>query len=124
MKKTKKILVTTLALALAIGLSTGVCVAQQPTATDKSAPTKSETKDRIVVKGKIAQMGSAGYYVQGEDPPGELLIVNPNAKQLASLMKKGNTVKIEGYRTISADRLFVEKIDGKKYHGDSKSAVQ
>ncbi len=62
-------------------------------------------------------MGSAGYYVQGEDPPGELLIVNPNAKQLASLMKKGNTVKIEGYRTISADRLFVEKIDGKKYHG-------
>ena len=122
MKKTKRILVTM--LVPVIGLSAAFCAAQQPTATEKSAPTKFETKDRIVVKGKIAQMNSANYYVQGEDPPDALFIDNPNAKQLKSLMKKGNTVKIEGYRTIGADRLFVEKIDGKKYHGDSKSAVQ
>jgi hypothetical protein len=124
MKKQKGILATMLAMVLALGLSAGIFATQQPTAPGKPAPAKSEAKDRIVVKGKIAQMGSAGYYVQGEDPPGELLIVNPNARQLESLMKKGNTVKIEGYRTISADRLFVEKINGKKYHGDSKSAVQ
>ena len=124
MKKTKRILVAMLALALAVGLSAAICAAQQPTAPEKSAPTKSEAKDRIVVKGKIAQMGSAGYYVQGEDPPDALIIDNPNAKQLKSLMKKGNTVKIEGYRTIGADHLFVEKINGKKYHGDTKSAVQ
>ena len=115
---------TMLALVLAIALSAAICAAQQPTATEKSAPTKFETKDRIVVKGKIAQMNSANYYVQGEDPPDALFIDNPNAKQLKNLMKKGSTVKIEGYRTIGADRLFVEKIDGKKYHGDSKSAVQ
>jgi hypothetical protein len=124
MKKTKRTLGAMLALVLAIGLSAAACAARQPTATDKSAPTKSEAKDRIVVKGKIAEMRSAGYYVQGEEPASEFIIVNPNVKQLKSLMKKGNTVKIEGYTTIGADRLFVEKIDGKKYQGDTKSAVQ
>jgi len=124
MKKTKRMLVTILALVLAIGLSAAICAAQQPTATGKSAPTKPEAKNRIVVKGKIAQMGSVGYYLQGEDPASEFIIVNPNEKKLKSLMKKGNTVKIEGYTTIGADRLFVEKIEGKKYQGDSKSAVQ
>ena len=124
MKKTERILETMLALVLAIGLSAAICAVQQPAATEKSAPTKPEAKDRIVVKGKIAQMNSANYYVQGEDPPDALFIDNPNAKQLKNLMKKGSTVKIEGYRTIGADRLFVEKIDGKKYHGDAKTGVQ
>src|SRR5512139_3670664 len=124
MRKTKRTLEAMLALVLASGLSAAACAARQPTAIDKSVPAKSEAKDRIVVKGKIAEMGSAGYYVLGEEPASEFLIVNPNVKQLNKLMKKGNTVRIEGYTTIGADRLFVEKIDGKKYHGDSKTAVQ
>lgn len=124
MKKTKRVLVAMLALVLAIGLSASICVAQQPSATGKSAPAKPEAKDRLMIKGKIGQMGAAQYYVQGEEPPGEYLIVNPNAKQLQGLMKRGKTVKVEGYTTVSADRLFIEKIDSKKYRGDSKSAVQ
>jgi hypothetical protein len=124
MGKTKRILVTMLALTLAIGLSASICVAQQPSATGKSAPAKPEAKDRLMIKGKIGQMGSAPYYVQGEEPPGEYLIVNPNAKQLQGLMKRGKTVKVEGHTTVSADRLFIEKIDGKNYRGDAKSAVQ
>ena len=124
MKKTQRILVTMLALTLAIGLSAAMCMAQQPTAKEKAAPAKSEAKDRLVINGKIGRMGSAQYYVQGEEPPGEYLIVNPNTKQLQGLMKRGKPVKVEGYTTVSADRIFVEKIDGKNYRGDTKSAVQ
>jgi len=124
MKKTQRILVTMLALTLAIGLSAAMCMAQQPAAKEKAAPAKSEAKDRLVINGKIGRMGSAQYYVQGEEPPGEYLIVNPNTKQLQGLMKRGKPVKVEGYTTVSADRIFVEKIDGKNYRGDTKSAVQ
>jgi hypothetical protein len=124
MKKTKRVLVTMLALVLAIGLSAAICAAQQPSVTGKSAPAKPEAKDRLMIKGKIGQMGSAQYYVQGENPPGEYLIVNPNAKQLQGLKKRGKTVRVEGYTTVSADRIFIEKIDGKSYRGDGKANAQ
>jgi hypothetical protein len=124
MKKTMRTLVAMLAIAIAVGLSAALCIAQQSAATKESSPVKSEAKDRLTIKGKIVQMGSTGYYLQGEDPPGEFMIVNPNEKQLKSLMKKGNTVKVEGYTTVSADRLFVEKIDGKRYRGDGRPTAQ
>jgi hypothetical protein len=124
MKKIKRILVILLAVTVALGLNVAISAAQQPLATKESGAAKPEVKDRLVVKGKIAQMKSAGYYVKAEDPPDEFIIVNPNVKQLKNLMKKGKAVNIEGYTTISADRLFIEKINGKKYCGDSKSAVQ
>jgi hypothetical protein len=124
MEKTKRILVTVLALVLAIGLSAVMSMAQQPPAKEKTAPAKPEVKERIVIKGKITEMKSAGYCVQGEDPPEVFIIVNQNAKQLQGLMKKGTTVKVEGYTTVSVDRLFIEKIDGKKYRGDGKANAQ
>jgi hypothetical protein len=124
MEKTKRILVTVLALVLAIGLSAVMSMAQQPPAKEKTAPAKPEVKERIVIKGKITEMKSAGYCVQGEDPPEVFIIVNQNAKQLQGLMKKGKTVKVEGYTTVSVDRLFIEKIDGKKYRGDGKANAQ
>jgi hypothetical protein len=119
MEKTKRILVAMLALVLAIGLSATMSIAQQQAATEKSASVKHDVKERIIVKGKIAYRETfGGYYVQGEDPVGEFFIVNQNARVLKSHMTKGKAIKIEGRLTISADHLFIEKINGKKYRGD------
>ena len=124
MEKAKRILVMMLALMLAIGLSAAPCMAQQPAASKDSAPVKPEAKERIVVKGKIAYMKDMGYYLTGEDQPGEYIIVNPNAKQLKNLMNRKNTIRAEGYLTMGADLFFIEKIDGKKYRGDEKPVAK
>ena len=124
MKKTQRILMTMLALMLAMGLSAALCMAQQPAATKDSAQVKPEAKERIVVKGKIAYMKDMGYYLTGEDQPGEYIIVNPNAKQLKNLMNQKKTIRAEGYLTMGADLFFIEKIDGKKYRGDEKPVAK
>jgi hypothetical protein len=124
MKKTQRILMTMLALMLAMGLSAAICAAQQPAATKEPAQVKPEAKERIVVKGKIAYMKDMGYYLTGEDQPGEYIIVNPNEKKLKSLMKQKKIITAEGYLTMGADLFFIEKIDGKKYRGDGKPAAK
>jgi hypothetical protein len=125
MEKTKRILVAMLALMLTIGFSEAISLAQQPAASEKSAPVKHDTMERIIVKGKIVNRAAfGGYYVQGEDPVGEFFIVNQNARVLKSHMTKGKAIKIEGRLTISADHLFIEKINGKKYSGDGKPAAK
>ena len=73
---------------------------------------------KVTVKGKIEFMQAlGGYFVMGEDPPGEYMIVNQDQKLLENLKKAGKTVIIEGHYTIGADHLFIEKIDGKAYRG-------
>jgi len=70
----------------------------------------------ITVKGKIGQyMGN--YFLKGENPPQEYIIVNGDPKLLDGLLKSGRTVTIEGREAMGADRLFIDKIDGKPYTG-------
>ena len=72
----------------------------------------------VTVTGKIGYMqGARAYVVQGEAPPDELFIVNPDPTVLDDLRKSGKTVTVEGHYTIGADHLFIEKIDGNVYRG-------
>jgi len=81
--------------------------------------TSNKDISQVTIKGKIGYMESlGGYYVQGEDPPSELFIVNKNQKVLKKLKNSGKTHTIKGYLTIGADHLMIEKIDGKKYSAD------
>ena len=45
------------------------------------------------------------------------MVVNPNPKLLGQLSKSGKIVTIQGRLEGGADLLFIEKIDGKPYHG-------
>jgi hypothetical protein len=85
-------------------------IAQKPAETTKPEGSK------IIVKGKIVQSMSR-YFVTGESPPGEFIIVNENTKLLDELLKSGRTVTIEGREAMGADSLFIEKIDGQPYRG-------
>ena len=73
---------------------------------------------KITIKGKVDfQKGLGGFYIKGEEPFGEFIIVNAKPGLLEELKKKGKTILIEGYLTMGADHLFIEKIDGKPYPG-------
>jgi hypothetical protein len=121
MKNMKHIGIVILSLALAVGFY-ATAVAQQPQSPMK-APAM-EKPEKIMVKGKIAYSKSTGYVVRGQVPPGDFLIVNQDKPALESLMKKGKTLNIEGHLTVGADRLFVEKIDGKAYSGAKMKGTQ
>jgi hypothetical protein len=120
MKKMQHIVIVILSLALAVGLcSTAVAQQQAP----MKAPAM-EKPEKIMVKGKIAYAKSTGYIVRGEVPPSDFLIVNQDKGSLKSLMQKGATLNIEGHLTIGADRLFIEKINGKAYSGAKMEGMQ
>lgn len=73
---------------------------------------------QLTVQGKIDYMKAlGGYFVRGEQPPTELIIVNPNEQVLEQLHKSDKKITIEGHLTVGADHLFIEKIDGKPYKG-------
>ena len=74
-----------------------------------------QVSEKVLVKGKVVYTKNLGYYVNGEDPPGDLMVENQNIKVLKKLMKSKKTVTIEGHLTTGADNLFIEKIDGRKY---------
>jgi hypothetical protein len=81
-----------------------------------------QTKDgvnKIILKGKVDNMQMlGGYYIKGENPPGEFMIVNKNDKVFEKLMKSKKTIKIEG-TLKGAEWVTVEKINGKKYTAES-----
>jgi hypothetical protein len=76
---------------------------------------------KITIKGKIQHMEQlGGYYLLGENPGGEFMIVNQNPKVLGTLMKSKKTVTVEG-SLKGAEWLTIEKIDGKLYSGKAAS---
>jgi hypothetical protein len=90
-----------------------------PVAAQKKPGETVSLDKKVTVKGKILYMKSlGGYYLMGEDPPGEMIIENPNPGLLKTLHEKGKTVTVEGYNTIGADHFFIEKLDGKPYRGE------
>ena len=71
----------------------------------------------ITVKGKIDYMKNLGYFVLGDVPAREYIIVNENLKVLEELYKSGKIVTIEGRIVRGAEYLFIDKIDGQPYRG-------
>ncbi len=83
--------------------------AQGPAQETKKGPFK------ITVVGKINHMKElGGYYLQGEKPRGEFMIVNQDPKVLKEIMKSKKSITVEG-SLKGAEFLTIEKIDGKKY---------
>jgi hypothetical protein len=110
----KKYVLSLILILSVIGTVAGFAVAQKQT-TDQGAMTPADQGQPVTVKGKIAYTKAlGGYYVKGEDPAGEFMIVNQDAKLLDGLFKSGKNVTING-RLRGADFLTIEKIDGMKY---------
>jgi hypothetical protein len=89
-------------------------------AADKAGSQKAE-EPKATLTGKIGFMQNlGGYFLKGENPPEESMIVNQNKKVLDALFKSQKTITVIGHYTIGADHLFIEKIDGKPYKGTAK----
>ena len=114
--KVKRLPRTIIVLSV-VALFAALACAQRPAQSTSTGAVKSEGT-KATFKGKIGYMNTTQtYMIRGEDPPDEVFIVNENPKVLEELMKSGKTVTIEGHYTIGADHFFIEKIDGKPYHG-------
>ncbi len=109
MKKRLALLVFSVSLSLVLGVS-------------MAAAQEKAVAEHVKFKGKVTQMKSAGYVVESETPPSTYFIVNPDEKVLKKLMTEGKTHTFEGKLTISADHLFIRKIDGKAYKGKEPAA--
>ena len=80
---------------------------------------------KIIVKGKIDYWKNLnGYVLIGEEPPRTFFIVNQDPKIMEELFKSKKTITIEARRTMGADNLFIEKIDGQAYRGKKKRRVR
>jgi len=89
-------------------------------AAEKAAPQKAD-EPKVTLTGKIGYMKNlGGYFLKGENPPEESMIVNQNKNVLDTLFKSQKTITVVGHYTIGADHLFIEKIDGKPYKGTAK----
>jgi hypothetical protein len=107
----KKVMVFVALSLLVAALAVPACVAQ--------ITTTKEGVNKIVLKGKVDHMQMlGGYFIKGEDPPGEFMIVNKNDKVFEKLMKSKKTIKIEG-TLKGAEWVTVEKINGKKYTAET-----
>ena len=72
----------------------------------------------LTIKGKIDYMKNlGGYFVLGDVPAREYIIMNENLKVLEELYKSGKMVTIEGRIVRGAEYLFIDKIDGQPYRG-------
>ncbi|MBI5580564.1 MAG: hypothetical protein HY895_15535 [Deltaproteobacteria bacterium] len=104
------VILSVLALATGFGFAGGPAPEQTPAQAAKDQP--------VVIKGKVAYSERVDQFlVNGEGPPAQLMVVNPNPKLLGQLSKSGKTVTIQGRLAGGADLLFIEKIDGKPYRG-------
>jgi hypothetical protein len=108
MKARRILLFSTLGL-LAMAVAGDVSFAQGQTQPPRSG------EYRITIVGVIDHMDElGGYFVRGEKPGGEFMIVNQNPNALKPLMKSKKTVSLEGILR-GGEYLTIEKIDGKLY---------
>ena len=105
------VILSVMAYAINFGFAGGPAPEQGSSQAAKGEP--------IVVKGKVALVERVDrYFVRGDDPPTELMVVNPNPKLLGQLSKSGKIATIQGRLAGGADLLFIEKIDGKPYRAE------
>jgi len=105
------VILSVVALATSFGFAGGPAPEQGSAKAVKGQP--------VVVKGKVAFVEKVNqYFVRGENPPTDLIVLNPNQKFLGQLSKSGKIVTIQGRLEGGADLLFIEKVDGKPYRGE------
>ena len=113
--KAKRMILSIILSLLAMTVALQIAFAQG------QAQDKKKEEFKITIKGKIQHMEQlGGYYLLGENPGGEFMIVNQNPKVLETLMKSEKTVTVEG-SLKGAEWLTIEKIDGKPYSGKAAS---
>jgi len=105
------VILSVVAFATSFGFAGGPAPEQGSAKAAKGQP--------IVVKGKVTFVEKVDrYFVRGENPPTDLIVLNPNPKFLGQLSKSGKIVTIQGRLEGGADLLFIEKVDGKPYRGE------
>ena len=108
------VILSVLALAVTICSAGGLAPEKGSAQAPKGEP--------IVVKGKVDFVKAVDhYFVRAEQPHTDLMVVNSNPKILSQLSKSGKIVTIQGRLAGGADLLFIEKIDGKPFHGEPAS---
>jgi hypothetical protein len=84
-------------------------------------------RQEISLRGKIGHADGLGGYYLNAGTAGHKIILNQNYDTLKNLARHRQEVKIQG-RTdpfdLQARYLFIEKIDGKPYHGDKAPVVK
>ncbi len=104
-------------MAIILSLSVFAMVACSGIAQKPPGTTKPEGSP-ITIKGKIDFMKNlGGYFVLGDVPAREYIIMNENPKVMEELFRSGKIVTIEGRIVRGAEYLFIDKIDGQPYHG-------
>ncbi len=118
--KSKKLVTIIMCLAIVALLAGNGCAQRGVQPTSTSSMTQEGTK--LTVKGKIEYMKNlGGYFILGEVPAREYIIMNENPKVLEGLFKGGKIVVIEGRIVQGAEYLFIDKIDGQPYAGKEPS---
>jgi hypothetical protein len=111
LKKQKALSIPVAVVLIVVSIMAAAYAAGAPQAQGGGLPVEPQ-----LIQGKIAYMERlGGYYIQGIDPPGEVMIDNPNQASLQPLAKNGKLVHILGRFTVGADHIKIEKIDGKPY---------
>jgi hypothetical protein len=117
---TSKKVLSYLVLSMLAVFLLGNLVLAQVSAKDQPAPASPTGGPQTTIQGKILFMkSSGGYIVISQSPHEEYKIINENPKVLAELAQKGKPVTIEGRLPRGAYLLFIEKINGNKYQGET-----
>ena len=112
----RRLIYITIAL-LALSLVAGIGCAQKSVQGQGAASAKPEGP-AFTVKGKIEYWKNINdYVIIGEEPPRTYYIVNQAPKIMEKSFKSKKIITIEGRRTMGADNLFIERIDGQAYRG-------
>ncbi len=101
---------------LATAPMTGTVISEARTIAHTEMQAKAPTE---TIQGTIDYMERlGGYFIRGENPYFEYIIVNQNPKVLKTLKESGKKVTIQGYTANQgAEYFFIQKIDGKKFKG-------
>jgi hypothetical protein len=86
-----------------------------------------DARQEITLTGKIAHANNVGGYYFDAGSAGNKIILNQNYETLKHLAQQRQNVKIQGRTSpfdLKARYLFIEKIDGKPYHGDKAPLVK
>jgi hypothetical protein len=86
-----------------------------------------DARQVVTLTGRISHSNALGGYYLDAGSAGNKIILNQNYQTLKQLAEKRRNVKIQGRTSqfdISARSLYIEKIDGKPYHGDKAPLVK
>ena len=116
-----------LILAAVLLVFTSSVEAQQLIPDPDVGPKIADCRQDITLTGKIAYSKEFGGYFFQAGSAGEKVILNQNYDTLKDLAQSRKDVKIQGRINpvdFKARHIFIEKIDGKPYHGDKAPLVK